>query len=136
MMTTKAIHLSASKGFILLSAISLAYVAVMAIINPQAVMDLVGVKLPNNDSISSIRGIYGGVGITLVVMLCYLAFFQTTNGLTFLTIFWGSYAFSRIVTQVVEGPLGDFGTTWLFIESCFCLIGVLLLIFGKKLNSK
>ncbi|HEU5291021.1 MAG TPA: DUF4345 domain-containing protein [Cyclobacteriaceae bacterium] len=134
-MTTKAIHLSASKGFIFLSAISLAYVAVMAIINPQAVMDLVGVKLPNNDSISSIRGIYGGVGITLVAMLCYLAFYQTTNGLIFLTIFWGSYVVSRIVTRVIDGPLGEFGTNWLVIESCFCLIGVLLLIFGKKLNN-
>jgi len=134
-MTAKVLHLSASKGFILISTISLAYVAVMAIISPQAVMDLVGVKLPNNDSISSIRGIYGGVGITLVLMLFYMAFNQTASGLSFLTIFWGAYAFSRIVTWVVDGPLGDFGTKWLIIESCLCLIGVFLLTFGKKLNN-
>lgn len=134
-MTAKAIHLSASKGFILFSSMSLAYVAVMAMINPQAVMDLVGVKLPNNDSISSIRGIYGGVGITMVAMLLYLAFFQTKNGLTFLTIFWGSYASSRIITWFADGPLDDFGSTWLIIETCFCLIGVVLLVFAKRLNS-
>lgn len=133
MMTTKVIQLS-SKGFILISALGLAYVAVMAIINPQAVMDLVGVKLPNTDSISSIRGIYGGVGITLVIMLVYLAFSQTSNGIIFLTIFWGSYACSRIITWLADGPLGDFGTSWLIIEGCFCLVGVLLLVFGKKLN--
>lgn len=135
MMTAKAIHLSVSKGFILISAVSLAYVAIMAIINPQTVMDLVGIRLPNNDSISSIRGIYGGVGITLVAMLCYMAFFQPVNGLTFLTIFWGSYASSRILTLIVDGPLGSFGTNWLIIESCLCLIGVLLLTFGKNLNN-
>lgn len=132
-MTAKVIHLS-SKGFILISALSLAYVAMMAIVNPQSVMDLVGVKLPNTDSISSIRGIYGGVGITLVVMLLYMAFSQPSNGLLFLTFFWGSYACSRIITWVVDGPLGDFGTTWLLIEGFLCIIGVLLLTFGRKLN--
>ena len=131
MMTAKVIQLS-SKGFILISALSLAYVAVMALINPQAVMDLVGVKLPNNDSISSIRGVYGGVGITLVVALFYMAFNSTSTGLSFLTLFWGSYACSRVVTWVVDGPLGEFGMNWLAIESFFCLIGVLLLVFGKK----
>ena len=134
-MTAKTIHLSASKGFILISAVSLAYVAVMAMISPQAVMDLVGVKLPNNDSISSIRGIYGGVGITLVVLLVYMTFNKAASGLSFLTLFWGSYSFSRIITWIVNGPLGDFGTQWLIIESCLCLIGVLLLTFGKRLNS-
>ena len=132
-MTAKVINLS-SKGFILISAVSLAYVAVMAMINPQAVMDLVGVKLPNNDSISSIRGIYGGVGITLVLMLFYMAFYQAASGLSFLTLFWGSYSFSRILTWIVNGPLGEFGTNWLIIESCLCLIGALLLTFGRRLN--
>lgn len=133
-MTAKVIYLSISKGFILFSAFSLAYVAIIAMINPQSVMDLVGVKLLNNDAISSIRGIYGGVGITLVLVLLYLAFFQTTKGLSFLTLFWGSYAISRIITWFANGPLGEFGTTWLVIESCLCLIGVILLAFNKKIK--
>jgi hypothetical protein len=135
MMTAKVIHVSASKGFILISIVSLAYVAIMAIISPQAVMDLVGVTLPNNDSISSIRGIYGGVGIALVLMLLYMTFYKSAGALNFLTLFWGSYAGSRLITMIADGPLGDFGTKWLIIESCFCLVGVLLLVFAKKLNS-
>lgn len=134
-MTTKVIYHSVSKGFILFSAISLAFVAIKAMLNPQSVMDLVGVKLLNNDAISSIRGIYGGVGITLVLVLLYLAFFQTTKGLTFLTLFWGSYAISRIITWFANGPLGEFGTAWLAIESCLCLIGIILLAFNKKITN-
>jgi hypothetical protein len=133
-MTTKIIYLTASIGFILFSAFSLGYVALLAIINPQSVMDLVGVKLPNTDAISSIRGIYGGVGITLVVLLLYLAFFQTIKGLSFLSLFWGSYALSRIITWFSEGALGEFGTNWLVIESIMCLIGILLLIFSNKIK--
>lgn len=127
-MTTKVIYHSVSKGFILFSAISLAFVAIKAMLNPQSVMDLVGVKLLNNDAISSIRGIYGGVGITLVLV-------QTTKGLTFLTLFWGSYAISRIITWFANGPLGEFGTAWLAIESCLCLIGIILLAFNKKITN-
>jgi hypothetical protein len=63
-----------------------------------------------------------------------MAFNSTSTGLSFLTLFWGSYACSRVVTWVVDGPLGEFGMNWLAIESCFCLIGALLLVFGKKIN--
>lgn len=135
-MTTKAIHVLVSKGFILFSALSLGYVALLAMFNPQSVMDLVGVTLPNTDSISSIRGIYGGVGITLVLLLFYLAFFEMSRGLVFLTIFWGSYAASRIITGLADGPLGEFGTTWLYIESFFCFVGIVLLIINRKVVMK
>jgi hypothetical protein len=135
-MTAKVIYLTASKGFILFSALSLAYVAIMAMVSPQSVMDLVGIKLPNTDAISSIRGIYGGVGITIVAMLLYLAFYQTAQGLSFLSVFWGSYALSRIITWFSEGALGEFGTNWLVIESIMCVAGIVLFAFGKKIKGK
>ncbi len=135
-MTTKVIYLTASKGFILFSALSLGYVALMAILNPQSVMDMVGVSLPNTDAISSIRGIYGGVGITIVAMLLYLAFYKTEQGLSFLSVFWGSYALSRIITWFSDGALGEFGTNWLVIESFMCVVGIVLLAFGKKIKGK
>ena len=135
-MTAKVIYLSASKGFILFSALSLGYVALMAMFNPQSVMDLVGVKLPNTDAISSIRGIYGGVGITLVLLLVYLAFNETLKGLSFLAVFWGSYALSRIITWFSDGALGEFGTNWLVIESFMCIIGIVLLTLSKRIKGK
>lgn len=43
----------------------------MAFGDPQAVMDLVLVKLDNTDAYSSIRGVYGGVGIAILGVLLY-----------------------------------------------------------------
>lgn len=134
-MKAQTIYTVLAKGFMLLSALSLAYVALLAIKSPQAVMDLVNVKLSNNDALSSIRGVYGGVGITLVIVIIYLAFFQLSKGLVFISIFWGSYALSRIITLLVDGALGDFGNTWLTIETIFCLIGLSLFIFGRKFTN-
>lgn len=113
------------------SAFSLLMVSAMAFLNPQMVMDLVQVKLPNTDAYSSIRGVYGGVGLTIVISLIYLLIKDKRAGLGFLTMLWGLYALSRMITIVQEGPLGDFGTKWLNIEGILFLSAMLLLIFYK-----
>src|SRR3989337_3029063 len=108
MKTTKTL-VFASKGFILLSALSLLSVSLMAFANPQSVMDLVHVQLNNTDAFSSIRGVYGGVGLALFISLVYLMVKDTQKGLLFLCLLWGFYALSRTITIFIEGALGDFG---------------------------
>lgn len=135
-MTTKLFFTVSAKGFIFLSAISLVYVALLALWSPQSVMNLVGIKLETTDAISSIRGIYGGVGITIFITLLYLGVYNIEKGLMFLSLFWGSYSLSRIITHLTEGALGDFGMQWLWIETIFCVIGMTLLIFGKKVKAR
>lgn len=95
-------------------------------------MNLVQVALPNNDAYSSIRGVYGGVGLTIVISLIYLAFKDAGKGLVFLSMLWGFYALSRLLTMAVEGALGEFGKQWLTIESILCLLSVTLLFLRKK----
>ncbi|RXK59391.1 DUF4345 domain-containing protein [Lacibacter luteus] len=126
----------ASAGLIGFSAFAILMVSVMAFQNPQKVMDLVQVTLPNNDAFSSIRGVYGGVGLTICISLVYLAFKDHTKGLAFASILWGSYALSRIITVCIEGPLGAFGTQWLYTESFLCIVSVTLLLVRVKLLQK
>lgn len=95
-------------------------------------MDLVHVKLDNTDAMSSIRGVYGGVGLTIVVTLLYLAFQNIQKALIFLFMLWGFYALSRVLTIVVDGGLGAFGTQWLMIEAIFAGIAVTLLLVTKR----
>ncbi len=125
-----------SAGLIGFSAFAIFMVSIMAFQDPQKVMDLVQVKLPNNDAYSSIRGVYGGVGFTIFISLLYLAFKDHTKGLAFASILWGSYAISRLMTISIEGPLGAFGTQWLYIESFLCIASVALLIIRVKLQEK
>lgn len=122
----------ASKGFILLSAVSLSSVSAMAFFNPQSVMDLVQVPLNNTDALSSIRGVYGGVGLALTISLLYLMKWDVQKGLTFLCLLWGLYAVSRIITIFTEGQLGAFGNQWLLIETVFFFMAASLLLAHKK----
>lgn len=123
-----------SQVFIGFSAFSLGYVAILSLYSPQSTMDMVAMTLPNNDAISSIRGIYGGVGIVITIQLIYLLLKDYHKGLLFLSLFWGAYALSRLITIISDGPLGQFGTQWIIIETAFCLIGVILYLFEKKFS--
>lgn len=133
-MKSKKIIKFVSVAFILLSAISFLSVSLMAFSNPQSVMDLVNIKLDNTDAYSSIRGVYGGVGLTIFISLIYLSIKSPQLGLAFLSILWGFYAVSRVITIFIEGDLGAFGSQWLTIESVFCLVAITLFVLTQKLN--
>jgi len=113
-----------TRAYIGFSILSLLTVSLLALADPQAVMDLVGVELGNTDALSSIRGVYGGVGITICLNLLYLMIRYPEKGAAFLSLFWGAYAFSRLITLASDGPLGDFGNQWLLIESFLSLLGL------------
>ena len=134
-MKSKIVKFS-SKGLILFSAFAIVMVSAMAFSDPQAVMNLVGVQLPNTDAYSSIRGVYGGVGLTLFVTLLYLAIKDYKKGLVFTTVLWGCYALSRIITIAVEGSLGAFGNQWLLIESVLCFLSIILLALHGRAGKK
>ncbi|QIP15795.1 DUF4345 domain-containing protein [Spirosoma aureum] len=131
-MKKQAILKRLSQGYILLSAVALLSVSIMAFSSPQSVMDLVHVQLNNTDAFSSIRGVYGGVGLTLFISLIYLMINDIQKGLAFLSLLWGFYALSRVVTIFTEGSLGDFGTQWLVTESVLFVIGVMLYLTSPQ----
>ncbi|UKJ06663.1 DUF4345 domain-containing protein [Solitalea lacus] len=120
--------------FVGISILGLGSVSLLSLYNPQATMDLVRVNLTNTDAISSIRGIYGGVGLTIVISLCYLLFQRVIVAVQFLTLFWCSYALSRLITIFIDGPLGGFGNQWIVIESIFFLFGIILLFLNRNLK--
>lgn len=126
-MNSKKLRL-ANTIFIGFSALSLLSVSIMAFLSPQAVMDLVAVKLNNTDAFSSIRGVYGGAALAMVIFLVTSIKSQPKAALFFLSLLWGLYAISRAITILVEGPLGDFGTQWIITESILFIIAIILYI--------
>lgn len=134
-MQTQKIIKVAAQSFITLSAVSLLSVSIMAFLNPQSVMDLVQVKLSNTDAFSSIRGVYGGVGLTLFISLIYLMSTDLLKGMGFLCLLWGFNATSRIITIFAEDALGSFGQQWLIIETLFFIIAISLFVTVKRIST-
>jgi hypothetical protein len=116
----------AAWALIAVSVLGVGMVSLMAFMDPQGVMDLVQVELGNTDAYSSIRGVYGGVGFTLLVVLIVVARRDRRAAMGFLGLFWGMYALSRLMTMGLEGALGAFGSQWLVIESVLCAASLLV----------
>jgi len=119
-----------SQEFILLSALTLLSVSVMALVSPQAVMDLVGVQLPNTDAFSYILGEYGGASFILFISLLYLLRQPPRHGLGFLCLLWGFYVLSRIITIDTKDALGAFGIQWLITRGVFFGIAASILFIS------
>ncbi|WP_266367333.1 DUF4345 domain-containing protein [Tellurirhabdus rosea] len=122
----------AARFLIGLATLGIFMVAVMAFQSPQAVMDLVQVKLTTTDAYSSIRGVYGGAGLSISVMLVYLGIRRPKEGLAFVALITGLYALSRWITAQVEGPLGAFGQQWIVIEGAICVLSLLVLALWQR----
>ena len=135
-MKTSSIILFSGQVFILISALCFLGVSLMAFNSPQSVMDMVGVQLTNTDALSSIRGVYGGVGLTLAIALIYLMRKDRQKGLLFLCILWGCYALSRVITIFLDGSLGAFGRQWLLTEAVFFFIALFLFLKTRRGNGQ
>ncbi len=121
-----------SYSVMILSVLGISMVAFMAFSDPQSVMALVNVKLENTDAYSSIRGVYGGAGLTIAIAMVYGMLKNMKLVLGFTGLLWGLYAISRIITAVVDGPLGAFGTQWVYTESFLCICCLILFFFNEK----
>ncbi len=127
----KKIFSYAGYGFVGISVLSIGWVAALAWYNPQSVMDLVHVTLSNNDALSSVRGVYGGVGFSLMAVLIYTMRRNLALTLLFLSLFWLLYALSRLITIWTNGSLGSFGSNWLTIETTFGIIALVLYLGNR-----
>ncbi|UKN02265.1 DUF4345 domain-containing protein [Paracrocinitomix mangrovi] len=123
-----------AKIYVWFSVVSIGYVSILSMISPQATMDLVNVDLGNTDAMSSIRGVFGGVGITICVSAIVMLKNNIKRSVQFFTLLWGAYAISRILTIIIDGQLGEFGNTWLMIESFLCIVSIVISYRLSKLN--
>ncbi len=133
-MKTQSFALKGARIYMIFSILCLLSVSILSICSPQSTMNLVATPLPNNDAISSIRAIYGGVGMLICFTLYYLLRNDLLKGILFLVLFWWVYSLSRLITLMADGPLGSFGNKWMITEALLGMAGFLFFIRLRKLS--
>lgn len=122
----------ATWAIVLISALGTLSVSLMALVDPQGVMAMVHTPLDNADAYSSVRGVFGGVGLTLAAIMVWVFRRDRTAGLGFIALFWGNYALYRALTIAMDGPLGAFGGQWIVIETMLALAALALYVVRKR----
>lgn len=115
-----------------ISALGTLSVSLMALFDPKGVMALVHTPLENTDAYSSIRGVFGGVGITLALVMVWVFRRDRTAAVGFIALFWGNYALCRALTIAMDGPLGDFGNQWIGIEATLAFAALVLFALRSR----
>jgi len=128
-MTTKRI----TQVFLGLMGLAFCKVGIETLINPQAVLDVVGIKLTNPSAYSSMRAVYGGMHLSFGLFCIYGIWKDLTTPLKVLFLYTAGFVVGRLSGIVMEGRPNEFVSTWLITEIVSGIVSVTLLYF---LNSK
>ena len=124
-----------TKVFLVLIGLAFLNVGIQAFINPQSVMDFVGVVLDNVSARNSIRAYYGGVNVAFGLFLLFGAFKMQREALILCFLYGGGFVVGRIYSILVEGTPSSFIFTWLGIELVLTVVSFVLL-YQKRMVSR
>lgn len=122
---------TATWAIVLLSALGTLSVSVTSLLDPKGVMALVHTPLDNTDAYSSVRGVFGGVGLTLAAVMVWVFRRDRTAAMGFIALFWGNYALCRALTIAMDGPLGAFGNQWIGIEATLAVCALVVYLLRR-----
>jgi Domain of unknown function (DUF4345) len=118
--------------FLCLLGLATLNIAVKAMIDPQAIFDLVDVTLGNTTARNSVRALYGGVNVAFGLYWLYAAFRAQQTGLVLALLYTGGFAVGRLLSIFMDGMPGSFAMQWLVTESVFAVVAAALLWTGQK----
>jgi hypothetical protein len=102
--------------FLALMGLAFAKTGIESLIDPQAVMNNVGIILDNPSAESSIRAVYGGMHLVFGLFCIYGIFENAKMALTLVVLYTVGFTIGRLFSIVLNGAPNSFVITWLMTE--------------------
>jgi hypothetical protein len=125
--------------FLALMGLAFCKVGIETFINPQAVLDAVGIELTNPSAFSSMRAVYGGMHLMFGLFCIYGIWRDHSTALKLLVLYTAGFVVGRLSGLAVEGQPNEFVSTWLITELISGIIAGSLLYFlarGERVSEK
>lgn len=116
--------------FLALMGLAFCKTGIGSLIDPQSVMDNVGIVLNNSSAESSMRAVYGGMHLVFGLFCIYGIFANTSTALTLVALYTLGFTIGRVSGMLVNGMPNQFVVTWLVTEITCGLIASWL-IFAR-----
>jgi hypothetical protein len=117
--------------FLGLMGLAFCKVGIETLINPQAVLDAVGIELTNPSAFSSMRAVYGGMHLAFGLFCIYGIWKDLTTPLKILILYTAGFVVGRLSGLAIEGHPNEFVSAWLVTEIVSGVISGGLLYFIK-----
>lgn len=116
-----------SQIFLGLMALAFCKTGIETLIDPQAVMNNVGIVLDNSSAESSMRAVYGGMHLVFGLFCVYGIFVNASAALTLIVLYTAGFTIGRVSGILVSGAPNTFVVTWLITEVvCGVIAGFLV----------
>ncbi|MEI9920762.1 MAG: DUF4345 domain-containing protein [Bacteroidota bacterium] len=119
-----------AKIFLALMGLAFCKTGIEALLDPQAVMDNVGIVLNNSSAESSMRAVYGGMHLVFGLFCVYGIFKNIKGALTLVLLYTAGFTIGRVSGIVASGVPNQFVVTWLITEVTCGAIAALLVFRG------
>ncbi|HMJ68985.1 MAG TPA: DUF4345 domain-containing protein [Cyclobacteriaceae bacterium] len=117
-----------SQVFLALMGVAFCKTGVEALIDPQAVMNNVGIVLDNSSAASSMRAVYGGMHLVFG-LFCVVGIFRAgTQPLLLIVLYTAGFTIGRVSGIIADGMPNQFVFTWLITEVICGTIATVLLV--------
>jgi hypothetical protein len=107
-------------------------VGIQALMDPQAVLQQVGIPLDDASALSSMRAVYGGMHFVFGLVCFWALIRQQTPGLWLVVLYTTGFVAGRTVSLVVDGAPNQFVMTWLATETFSLAASVILLVLLRQ----
>jgi hypothetical protein len=121
-----------SQIFLGLMGLAFCKVGVEALVNPQAVLNSVGIILDNASALSSMRAVYGGLHFVFGAFCIYGIFKNPQAPLTIVLLYTIGFTIGRISGIMVDGRPNEFVITWLITEVVSGTLALTALVLLNK----
>src|SRR6187549_208993 len=102
-------------------------VGIEGLIDPQAVLQQVGITLDNPSAMSSMRAVYGGMHLFFGLMCFWSAMKEPASALRLVALYTSGFVIGRAISFVIDGAPNPFVFTWLGTEA-FSLVASIVLL--------
>jgi hypothetical protein len=121
-----------SQCFLALMGLAFCKTGVESLLDPQAVMNNVGIVLDNASAESSIRAVYGGMHFVFGLFCIYGIFKNVPQALLLVVLYTAGFTIGRLSGILAGGTPNVFVITWMITEILCGLVAGGLLLRLKK----
>ncbi|HZY79961.1 MAG TPA: DUF4345 domain-containing protein [Cyclobacteriaceae bacterium] len=106
-----------------------------SLLDPQAVLENVGIVLGNASATSSMRAVYGGMHLVFGLFCIYGIFRNQASSLMLVALYTAGFTIGRLSGIIVDGMPNQFVITWLTTEVVCGLAAIALFAKLRKGSS-
>lgn len=136
LISKKAMTNRITQVFLALMGLAFCKTGVEALIDPQAVMNNVGILLDNSSATSSMRAVYGGMHVVFGLFCVYGIFRNSKQSLLLVVLYTTGFTIGRVSGIIADGMPNQFVVTWLITEVVCGVVAGALYLKVKSLTDR